>query len=50
VQDLNVTIENELKQGAGENKIAKALIKGITILPKGTDADRKIRLTRDRSH
>jgi hypothetical protein len=44
VQDLNVTIENELKQGAGENKIAKALIKGITILPKGTDADRKFDL------
>jgi hypothetical protein len=40
VADLNVTIEAEI--AAGQNAVAKELVKGITVLPSGTDQARKI--------
>lgn len=42
VQDLNLTIDEELKDGKQENAVAKRLVKGITVTPNGTDTARTI--------
>jgi hypothetical protein len=42
VQDLNFTIDEELKDGKQENTVAKGLVKGITVTPSGTEDARTI--------